>query len=109
MKLYVLYESAAGYGLFEREEMEEIAVELPKLQAALDSMEHFSKLIKLKAFHPFKTSEKAIENMKSIADSHAPDDLIQFLITNLPKAPAKKKTKDSEIKLGLIDSKLGNE
>lgn len=109
MKLYILYESAAGYGLFEREEMEEIAVELPKLQAALDSMEHFSKLVKLKAFQPFLTSEKALENMKAIADSHAPEDLIQFLDTNLPKAPTKKKTSDLEIKLGLLDSKLGNE
>lgn len=109
MKLYILYESAAGYGLFEREEMEEIAVELPKLQAALDSMEHFSKLVKLKAFLPFQTSEKALENMKSTADSHATEDLIQFLDTNLPKSAKKKKGKEVDVKLGLIDSKLGSE
>ncbi len=109
MKLYVLFESATGYGLFEREEMEEIAVELPKLQAAIASMEHFSKLIKLKAFQPFETSEKALANMKAIVGSHATDDLIQFLDTNLPKSAKKKKGKDAEVKLGIIDSKLGSE
>ena len=109
MKLYLLYESAAGYGLFEREEMEEIAVELPKIQAALDSMEHFSKLVKLKAFQPFQTSEKALENMKAIAESHATEDLIQFLDTNMPKTAKKKKGKDVDVKLGIIDPKLGIE
>ena len=109
MKLYILYESAAGYGLFEREEMEEIAVELPKLQAALDSMEHFSKLIKLKAFQPFLTSEKALENMKAIVESHATEDLVAFLDTNLPKSAKTKKGKAAEVKIGVIDSKLGSE
>jgi len=109
MKLYILYESAAGYGLFEREEMEEIAVELPKIQAALGSMEHFSKLLKLKAFHPFQTSEKALENMKAVADSHATEDLIQFLDTNLPKSAKKKKGKDVEVSLGIADPKLASE
>lgn len=109
MKLYILFESAAGYALFEREEMEEIAVELPKLQSAINSMEHFSKLIKLKAFLPFQTSEKALENMKAIADSHASEDLIQFLDTNIPKIQQKKKESKVEVKLGLIDTKLGNE
>jgi nucleolar protein 56 len=108
MKLYILFESAAGYGLFEREEMEEIAVEMPKLQSALDSMEHFSKLIKLLAFQPFQTSDKALENMKAIADSHATEDLIQFLDQHLPKT-AKKKGKEIEVKLGVADTKLGNE
>ncbi len=109
MKLYILYESAAGYGLFEREEMEEIAVELPKIQAALDSMEHFSKLIKLKAFQPFVTSEKALENMKAVTDSHATEDLIQFLDTNLPKSAKSKKGKAVEVRLGVVDTKLGAE
>ena len=108
MKLYILHESAAGYALFEREEMEEIAVTMPKLQAAMNSMEHFSKLIKLKAFVPFLTAEKALDNMKSIADSHTTEDLVQFLDTNLPKS-AKKKGKEVEVKLGLADNKLGNE
>jgi len=109
MKLYILYESAAGYALFEREEMEEIAAELPKVQAALGSMEHFGKLIKLKAFQPFLTSEKALENMKAITDGHATEDLIQFLDTNIPKTAKTKKGKAAEIKLGVMDTKLGNE
>lgn len=108
MKLFILYESAAGYGLFEKEEVEEIAVELPKLQASLSSMEHFSKMVKLKAFQPFLTSEKALENMKAVADSHATEDLIQFLETNLPKT-AKKSKKELEVRLGIGDPKLGTE
>ena len=109
MKLYILFESAAGYGLFEKEEMEEIAVEMPKLQAAIASMEHFSKLVTLKAFQPFQTSEKALENIKAIADSHATSDLIEFLSANVPKTAKKKKGQNVVVKLGLIDSKLGNE
>lgn len=109
MKLYILFESAAGYGLFEREEMEEIAVELPKLQAAIGSMEHFSKLIKLKAFQPFETSEKALENMKAVVESRVTEDLIQFLDANIPKTAKKKKGKDVDVKLGIIDTKMGAE
>lgn len=106
MKLYILFESASGFALFEREEMEEISVELARIQDAINSMEHFSKMIQLKAFEPFPTAEKALENMKAIADSHAPKDLIQFLEMNLPKNKGKTKV---EIKIGVIDSKLGNE
>lgn len=108
MKLYVLYESATGYALFEREEMEEIAASLPKVQAAITSMERFSKLIKLKAFQPFGTSEKALENMKAISNSHATDFLIKFLDT-LPKTVKNKKGKSVKVQLGVIDNKLGAE
>ena len=72
------------------------------------SMERFSKLVKLKAFQPFVTSDMALENMKAIAESHVTDDLIQFLDTNLPKM-MKKKGKSVNIKLGIADSKLANE
>lgn len=109
MKLYVLYESAAGYALFEREEMEAIAVTLPKIQAAVVSMEHFSKLVKLKAFLPFLNSEKALENTKAIADSKATEDLIEFLSTNMPKTATSKKGAAAKIKLGVTDNKLGAE
>ena len=109
MKLYILFESAAGYALFEKEEMEEIAVEMPKLQAAIASMELFSKLVTLKAFQPFHTSEKALDNMKAIADGHVTSDLAEFLDTNVPKTAKKKKGKEVEIKLGVNDSKLASE
>ena len=105
----ILFESAAGYGLFEREEMEEIAITLTKIQDGITSMEHFSKLIKLKAFQPFLTSEKAIENMKAITNSQATDDLIQFLDTNLPKSVKSQKGKVTKVKLGVTDNKLGAE
>ena len=109
MKLYILYESGAGYALFEREEMEAIAVSLPKIQAAIKSKAHFSKLIKLKAFTPFVNSEKALENIKAIAEGHATDDLIQFLDTNLPKTATSKKGTAAKVKLGVSENKLGQE
>lgn len=109
MKLCILYESAAGYALFEREEMEVITVALPKIQAAITSMENFSKLVKLKAFTPFTNSEKALENIKAVADSHVTDDLINFLSTNFPKTATSKKGTAGKVKLGVSDNKIGTE
>jgi len=109
MKLYILFESAAGYALFEREEIESLAITLPRIQEAINSMEHFSKLIKLTAFKPFVNSEKALENTKAIADAHVTEDLIQFLDTNMPKSFKSKKGVAAKVKLGTIDNKLGPE
>jgi hypothetical protein len=109
MKLYVLFESAAGYALFEREEIESLAITLPRIQDAINSMEHFSKLIKLTAFKPFVNSEKALENIKALAETHVTEDLIQFLDTNMPKTFKSKKGITTKVQLGLIDNKLGPE
>ena len=101
MQLFLLYESAAGYALFEKEEFEEIGGLMETIQSSIGEMNRFSKLIKLKAFAPFQTSDKALHNINMIANSDLPEDLIQFLTLNLAKPKKKKK-----YQLGVIDPKL---
>lgn len=47
---YVLFESAAGFGLFELTEFEELAALKTQVQNSVTDLGRFSKLVKLKAF-----------------------------------------------------------
>jgi nucleolar protein 56 len=66
-QLYILYESASGYCLFEQEEFDAAGGQLSKIQKAIGSLERFAKMIKLAAYQPFSTAEEALENIKEIA------------------------------------------
>lgn len=50
MLLFLLFETAAGYALFEKEEFDEVAGELEQAQEAIAKFDRFSTLIKLKAY-----------------------------------------------------------
>uniref|UniRef100_A0A182JA10 Nucleolar protein 56 n=1 Tax=Anopheles atroparvus TaxID=41427 RepID=A0A182JA10_ANOAO len=102
MALYVLYEHAAGYGLFSVKEFEEIGMLLPQVEASVLELSRFNAIVKLVGFHPFKTAVAALNNVNAISEGLLPDDLSSFLDTTLPKA-AKKKA----ITLGVGDAKLG--
>ena len=104
MHLFLLFESASGYALFEREEFDEIAGELPQIQSAITSMERFSKLVKMKAYAPFTSAEMALSNILAVAKGEVSEDLKTFLETFLP---AVKKAKKQKFKLGISDSRLG--
>jgi len=45
-----LYETAAGYCLFEKEEYDETGGQLPKVQKAVASLERFTKMVKIAAY-----------------------------------------------------------
>ena len=105
MKLFILYESAVGYALFEKEEFEEIAAELGIFQEGIIDFEKFSHLIKLKAFTPFGESEKALVNMIAISQGTLSQDMRNFLTLNLSKL----KNKKSKFCLGVGEIKLANE
>lgn len=47
---YILFESAAGFGLFELTEYEELAALKAQVQNSVTDLGRFSKLVKLKAF-----------------------------------------------------------
>ena len=66
-QLYILYESASGYCLFEKEEFDAAGGQLSKIQMAIGSLERFSKMIKLAAYQPFTTAEEALTNIQDIA------------------------------------------
>lgn len=103
----VLFESASGYALFERLEAEEIAEVTDKVQESIADFARFTKMIRLKAFIPFKSAESALENLNDVAAGNLNDYLKNFLEMNLPKGSSgKKDKKNSKIELGLADEKL---
>jgi nucleolar protein 56 len=106
MQLYILYESASGYCLFEKEEFDETGGQLKQIQKAIPNLERFSKMVKLAAFQPFTTAEEALENITTIAQNKVPETLKNFLNTNLP---ATKSSKKQKFLLGIAEPKLGSE
>ena len=66
--LFLLFECASGYALFERLESEEIGQELPDVQKSVTDLQRFGKIIKLKSFVPFKTAAHALENINDVSE-----------------------------------------
>lgn len=104
--LYLLYEAAAGYALFKKEEFDEIAGKISKIQKAVGDQERFTKMVKLQAWKPFSTAEEALENITAIAQNKCTDFLKNFLTTSLP---ATKSSKKQKFLLGVFDPKMGHE
>lgn len=106
MQLFVLYETASGYCLFEKEEYDETGGSLSKVQKAIASLERFTKMVKIAAYQPFTTAEEALENITTLAAAKVPNTLKNFLTTHLPSTKTSKKQKFA---LGISDPKLGQE
>lgn len=100
--LYVLYEHAAGYGVFKVQQFEEIGMLLPQLEAAVSDLSRFNSIVKLVGFSPFKTAVAALENINAISEGVVPEDLQHFLDITIPKGGKK-----SGVTLGVSDPKLG--
>lgn len=106
MQLFILYETASGYCLFEKDEYDETGGSLSKVQKAISSLERFTKMVTLVAYQPFTTAEEALENIQTIAGAKVPNTLKNFLTTHLP---ATKSSKKQKFALGISDPKLGQE
>jgi nucleolar protein 56 len=100
MSLYFLYESAAGYALFEKVEFDEASTTLKQVQSSIESFEQFSKMVKLKSFMGFQGAEKALSNLKALAASEVSEDLSNFLEAAVSKA------KSSKVYLAVLDKVL---
>lgn len=105
-QLFILYESATGYCLFEKEEFDEAGSQLPKIQKAILDMSRFTKMVKISANYSFKTAEEALDNIMAIRENKITDQLKNFLVTNLPSTKTSKKQK---FLLGLADANMGRE
>ena len=105
-QLFILYESASGYCLFEKEEFDEAGGQLSKIQKAIMDLERFSKMVKLAAYQPFKTAEEALENITAITQNKVTDTLKNFLTTHLT---ATKSSKKQKFLLGIVYPKMGQE
>lgn len=106
MQLFILYESASGYCLFEKEDFDELGGQLKTIQKAIPNLERFAKMVKLSAFQPFTTAEEALENVQGISQNKVPKNLKAFLTSNLP---ATKTSKKQKFLLGIAEPKLGSE
>ena len=65
---YVLFETALGYALFERLQSEEIGAKLEQVQKSVEDLVKFGKIVKLRAFRPFKNAAHALENANDISE-----------------------------------------
>ena len=91
MQLFILYETASGYCLFEKEEYDETGGSLSQVQKAIASLERFAKMVKIAAYQPFTTAEEALENITTLAAGKVPNTLKNFLSTHLPSTKTSKK------------------
>lgn len=83
--LYVLYEMAAGYGLFEVIGIDELGQSADAVQQSTLDITRFGKVVKLEAFMPFKNAAHALDEINAISEAVLTDDLKSFLEVNLPK------------------------
>eukprot|EP00933_Yihiella_yeosuensis_P005246 TRINITY_DN109725_c0_g1_i1.p1 TRINITY_DN109725_c0_g1~~TRINITY_DN109725_c0_g1_i1.p1 ORF type:complete len:488 (+),score=183.99 TRINITY_DN109725_c0_g1_i1:143-1606(+) len=102
MTLYLLFESAAGYALFLKKEMEETAETEEEVQNALLDPKKFGKMVSIHAWTPFQNAEDALNQANSIAAGTPTEELVNFLEQNLPK-------KKKSYQLGVYDPELGKE
>ncbi|KCV68277.1 hypothetical protein H696_05198 [Fonticula alba] len=99
MSLFLLFESASGYALFERTASEEIGQELESVQTAMQDLSKAGKVLKLKSFAPFQSAAHALENINDITEGIVNDYLKNFLTANLAKS--------KKVKLGVQEARLG--
>ncbi|KAH8740140.1 hypothetical protein FG386_001801 [Cryptosporidium ryanae] len=106
-KLYVLFESAAGYLLCTINNWEEIGqVTETVIEVCGDPM-RFGQIAQFSSFYPFLTAEMALDNMINIQSGNVTDDLKTFLTQNLPKKVKKYNLGVGDVSLGKTLSEQG--
>ncbi|KAF5191470.1 Nucleolar protein [Thalictrum thalictroides] len=105
MALYLLYESASGYGLFIAHGLDEIGQNTDAVRKSVVDLNRFGKVVKLEAFQPFSSALDALNQQNAISEGLMTDELRNFLELNLPKIKEGKKPKYS---LGVAEPKVGS-
>eukprot|EP00775_Hariotina_reticulata_P010341 gene10342-10498_t len=103
--LFVLYESASGYSLFEIKGLDEIGQAAQKVQESVSDMQRFGKVAKLVGFKPFTSAADALEQINAVSEAQLTDELKNFITMNLAKPKDAKKAK---FQLGVAEAKLGS-
>ncbi|KMZ66021.1 Nucleolar protein [Zostera marina] len=106
MALYLLYESASGYSLFQAHGIDEIGQNTEAVKTSVLDLTRFGKVVKLTAFNPFASALDALNQCNAISEGIMTDELRSFLELNLPKVKEGKKPKFS---LGLAEPKIGSQ
>ncbi|KAL1851959.1 Nucleolar protein 56 [Diaporthe australafricana] len=103
---YLLYESAAGYAVFQVvNQADSVGLQLKEVQNSLQNLATFSKHVKLVNFTPYRNAAETLENVNLISEGIMPDYLKSILELNLPQTSGTK----SKIVLGVQDKKLAGE
>ncbi|GER44021.1 nucleolar family protein [Striga asiatica] len=133
MSLYVLYESASGYGLFFAHGLDEVGQNTEGVRNSVSDLNRFGKVVKLAAFSPYESALDALNQCNAVSEEvtklgnclllnpffwrknnidrcdlekgQMTDELKNFLELNLPKGKEGKKVKFS---LGVAEPKLGS-
>jgi nucleolar protein 56 len=98
MVFCILFESAAGYALFEVKDAEEISALADKVQKSLGEFKRVSKILSLKAFRPFSSAEIGLENINDVSEGILNSFLRDFLESSLGKK--------KDVKLGVAEGNL---
>jgi nucleolar protein 56 len=104
MATFVLFECAAGYGLFELVNFDKVGAE--EVQSSVTDLQRFSKYIKLVGFQPFESAEDALANINAISEGILDDSLLNFLELNLPKVSKKPGKEPTAFALGVVAPNL---
>ncbi|KAG8995407.1 snoRNP complex protein nop56 [Tulasnella sp. JGI-2019a] len=104
MATHILFESASGYAIFEVNQVEEIGAKTKEVQATIQDVSKFSRMVTLKSFDPFKSAADALQNINDISEGVVNDHLKALLELNLSKSG--KKSKKSAVVLGVSDRNL---
>merc|ERR1712195_325666 len=102
---YIFFESASGFGLFERTESEDIGKLTEEVQNSVLEMKRFGKIMRLTSFLPFTSAENALLCQNEISEGILPECAVNFLSTSLPKV---KEGKRAKYVVGVSDAKIGN-
>lgn len=117
--LYLLFESASGYGLFDFVGSDTLNIK--QTPDTIQDLQKFSAIIKLKAFLPFTSAESALEQINSISEGEPTAELVNFLELNLvsssvksekseksaKKEKKKEKADSGSFQLGVSEPRLG--
>merc|ERR1711934_519161 len=102
---YLFFESASGFGLFERTESEDVGKLEEEVQKSVLEMKRFGKVVRLLSFLPFTSAQNALLCQNEISEGILPECAVNFLSTSLPKVKEGKKAK---FVLGVSEPKIGN-
>lgn len=102
MSIYLLFESAAGFALFTKKELEDVGETEAEVQEAILDYKKFKQSVALHAWAPFTNAEEALEQVNAISGGVSTDFLVNFLELNLPKSKKK-------YQLGVCDADLAKD
>ena len=95
--LFILFEAASGYSLFEVIGLDELQQQADAVQQAVSDLNRFGRVVKLTAFLPFSSAADALEQVNAVSEAQMTDELKNFLELNLPKVSSTSQTVLSQI------------